>query len=241
MVFMCPELSDLSTTLLQEWQGLYCFTRWSEASVIRPKHAFCSKEERGMERYLWPFFFSQPQKATYGTFPMLFKWKTPSVLTFFPDTPEIFPLMTLVKLCFTRISAPWYQEPVNKKGWLASLPYTELCGSGMCQVFFGLMTSFFFSHAFKDPIWIYMILGPSFLNMATHSGLITSEKVPNPCPTGCVNVDWSHDLHSSGLIWGYLRLHEMYSTDLFLIRSFLCTLQKTSFLQSLLPSCPRYK
>lgn len=144
MVFMCPELSDLSTTLLQEWQGLYCFTRWSEASVIRPKHAFCSKEERGMERYLWPFFFSQPQKATYGTFPMLFKWKTPSVLTFFPDTPEIFPLMTLVKLCFTRISAPWYQEPVNKKGWLASLPYTELCGSGMCQVFFGLMTGFFF-------------------------------------------------------------------------------------------------
>lgn len=94
------------------------------------------------------------------------------------------------------------------------------------QVFVGPITEFSLTHTFEDTTWTLMTLGPLFLNIATHSGLMTSEKVSNPCPSGCVNVDCSHVLHSSGLIWDFLRPTGIYSSDFFLIPSFMCRCQK---------------
>ena len=226
MVFMYPELSDLPYTLLDQWQELYYFTWWSEASFFKSGAYFYYKRKRCEGSYLWPLVSSQPTAGQVWDISHLLKCRTSSVLNFSPDTPEIFPLMTLVKLCFTRVSAPWYQGPVNKIGWLARHPHPALCGSGKWQVFVGPITEFSLTHTFEDTTWTLMTLGPLFLNIATHSILMTSEKVPNPCPSGCVNVDCWHVLHSSSLIWDFLRPTGIYSSDFFLIPSFMCRWQK---------------
>ena len=167
MVFMYPELSDLPYTLLDQWQELYYFTWWSEASFFKSGAYFYYKRKRGEGSCLWPLVSSQPTAGQVWDISHLFKCRTSSVLTFSPDTPEILPLMTLVKLCFTRVSAPWYQGPVNKIGWLARHPHPALCGSGKWQMFVGPMNWFSLTHTFEDTTWTLMTLGPLFLNMPT--------------------------------------------------------------------------
>lgn len=49
MVFMCPKVWDLPYAHLDKWQGLDCFTLWSEAKLFKPRSYFCDTEGREEE------------------------------------------------------------------------------------------------------------------------------------------------------------------------------------------------
>lgn len=235
-------MSDLPNTLLGQGPGLYCFSWWSEAGFFEPRAYYWDTAGRGNEvRWIIYGLWSTSELAggqVGGIFPLVLmqgifspylqswhSWDLPS-----DDS-------TQTNASSPGFSAPWVQWPENKTGCIARHLHPVLRVWGIWQVFVGPVTII--------QSRTYIIQGPLFLTMDTHSGqyslLHDIWEMAHPFLSEWVILGCSHDLSSSGVILVFLRSHELYSTDFILTPSFMCRWHKTSSLPRLPTSYPRFK